>query len=574
MSEETPVLFPYGASNFEEVVTSGCVYVDKTNFIELLEKKNERRCVFLRPRRFGKSLFLSVLEYYYDVKRKVKFEQLFSKYYIGKNPTKNANAYRILKFDFSGIDTKDAKSTYRGFLEKVRITVKGFCEANITDEKQISFIIAQQTPELIIDSLFSVCSTFSVPIYLLIDEYDHFTNEILLRNLSEFKTSVAENGYVRKFYEVIKTATQAGIVQRFFITGVSPITLDALTSGFNITTNLSLEKDFQEMMGFAESDVKNLLFSVLKDRDSGEEIMEILRKYYNGYRFSLKAKNSVYNSDMVLYFLKHFADENEFPREMLDPNIAPDYGKLKMIFERLNWTENTEVLNEVLHNGAIKSRLLQIFSFETDDLGQEAFVSFLFYLGNLTIKGEDEFGETSFVIPNKVIEDLYWQYYASLLQKINNLSLTKDKVIPSVRTMAGGNLEPFFALVSAALKELSNRDFQQFDEKYVKMLVMAFAVQSDIFFVQSERETKNGGYVDLEFDIQPRNRHRPHFQYVFEFKYLKKSEADLLKNTQIEAENQLKNYLQNDDILKNKVKLLAYTVVVVKDEIFLTKIDA
>jgi len=275
-----------------------------------------------------------------------------------------------------------------------------------------------------------------------------------------------------------------------------------------------------------------------------------------------------------LYFLDNFSRNKEFPREMLDPNIAPDYGKLKMIFERLNWTENTEVLKTVLREGKISSHLIQIFDLEYKKPEYSEFVSFLFYLGNLTLCGENQLGTPEFKIPNQVIAELFWEYYADILQTFSELPISEDKVRRAAEKMALDSPDAFFALVGAALKELSNRDFQQFDEKYVKMLVMAYAVQSDIFFVQSEREIKNGGYIDLEFDIQPRNRHRPHFQYVFEFKYLKKGDESLLKKTQNEAEMQLKNYLQNDEILKNKVKLLAYTLVVVKDEIFLTKIDA
>jgi hypothetical protein len=326
-------------------------------------------------------------------------------------------------------------------------------------------------------------------------------------------------------------------------------------------------------MGFTENEVNELLIKILSNEKSLENTLENMRTFYNGYRFSPDAEVKVYNPDMVLYFLKHFAKENQYPREMLDPNIAPDYGKLKLIFERLNWFDNTFVLNEVLSKDEISSVLIRQFNFETDDWGSETFVSFLFYMGNLTIKGENELGEILFKIPNKVIEDLYWQFYASLLKKEKELTLSKDLVVPSVRAMALGNHEAFFDLIRAALKELSNRDFQKFDEKYVKLLVIAYAVQSEIFLVQSERETKDGGYIDLEFSIQPRNRQKPHFEYVFEFKYLKKEDEKDFDNLQKAAEKQLKHYLASDEILKNKPKLRAFTAVVLKDELFLKEIN-
>jgi hypothetical protein len=275
---------------------------------------------------------------------------------------------------------------------------------------------------------------------------------------------------------------------------------------------------------------------------------------------------------MALYFLKHFADGNRYPVPMLDENIAPDYGKLKMLFERLNWTENKEVLETVLRDGEITASLTRIFNFEHRTPGYDEFISFLFYLGNLTIKGENELGTPIFKIPNRVIEDLYWQYYGDVLQSYNNLPLYTEKIRTAAEKMALGNHEPFFTLIQGVLKQLSNRDFIKFDEKYIKMLVIAYAMLSEIFFVQTERETA-GGYIDLEFGIQPRNRHRPHFQYVFEFKYLKKEEEGKLEATQAEAEKQLRFYLENDEILKSTQKLRAFTVVVVKDEMFLRELS-
>jgi hypothetical protein len=478
-----------------------------------------------------------------------------------------------LKFDFSGIDTGTKESTYKGFTEKVRAYVLAFCDGiDISPEKR-NFISAQETPEQLINNLFLNYPSSEPPIYLLIDEYDHFTNEILLRSLNEFRESVSKNGYVRKFYETIKTATQSGVVGRFFITGVSPITLDALTSGFNISTNLTLEEEFHDLMGFSEEEVRDLLLLVLNDKSLEDKVIEDMRIFYNGYKFNSKAKNRLYNSDMVLYFLKHFARNNEYPVPMLDENISPDYGKLKMLFERLNWSDNREILETVLRDGEVAAQLTRIFNFEHKTPGYDEFISFLFYLGNLTIKGENELGTPIFKIPNRVIEDLYWQYYGDVLRSYENLPPYTEKIRVAAEKMALGNHEPFFDLVKNTLKQLSNRDFRKFDEKYVKMLVIAYAMLSEIFFVQSERETADGGYIDLEFGIQPRNRHRPHFQYVFEFKYLAKENEKQLAAVQKDAETQLRKYLEKDQILKNTQKLRAFTVVVVKDEMFLSELE-
>jgi hypothetical protein len=346
------------------------------------------------------------------------------------------------------------------------------------------------------------------------------------------------------------------------------MTLDALTSGFNMTTNLSLSEEFHDMMGFSEEKVRELLLLVLEDKSREEEIIDTMRIFYNGYRFSEEAKGSLYNSDMVLYFLKHFALKNEFPKHMLDENIAPDYGKLKLLFERLNWTDNKAILESVLREGNVSAQIIRVFDFENKKLGFDEFVSFLFYLGNLTIEGETDLGTPILKIPNRVIEDLYWQYYADVLQSYNDLPPYTEKIRAACEKMALGNEQAFIDLIQNALSLLSNREFQKFDEKYIKMLVISYAMLAEIFFVQIERETSAGGYIDLEFGIQPRNLHRPHFQYVFEFKYLKKEQEKNLQKTQEEAENQLKKYLETDEILKNTKKLRAFTVVTVKDEMF------
>ncbi|MDW8297617.1 MAG: AAA family ATPase, partial [Raineya sp.] len=335
------IFFPYGISNFAQIATQNYVYVDKTHFIQILEQKQERFVSFLRPRRFGKSLFVSLLEHYYDINRKNDFQKLFSQYYIGKNPTPLANSYRILFFNFSAIDTTTFEKSYEGFLCEIKNSIRAFqCTYQVFDKEILQEILNQDSPEKLMNTFFRQYLCNSVPIYLLIDEYDHFTNEILFRSLDEFKRTVSLNGYVRKFYETIKNATQQGIVDRFFITGVSPITLDSLTSGFNIVSHLTLHKDFETMMGFEEKEVVQLLqMIIVDDKTTLNKVLQDLKDYYNGYRFYPFSQNSLYNSDMVLYFLKHFKDEQTYPFQMLDPNIAPDYGKIKQMFQVANWLD-------------------------------------------------------------------------------------------------------------------------------------------------------------------------------------------------------------------------------------------
>jgi hypothetical protein len=566
------VFFPYGLSNFPQVV-SEYVYVDKTSYIELLETRRERFLVYLRPRRFGKSLFVSLLEHYYDINRKADFQKLFANYYVGKSPTARANSYRILLFNFSAIDTRTAESTYQDFLNSIITHIEGFClKYKVLSEKQEREIFTQKTPEMVLRKFFEYYLQSSVqePIYLLIDEYDHFTNEILARSIQEFKETVSLNGYVRKFYEAIKNATQQGIVDRFFITGVSPITMDSLTSGFNIVKHLTHEEEFEAMMGFSEAEVRELLNLVLEDKSREEQIMQDLRDYYNGYRFYPLSEQNIYNSDMVLYFLDHFKKKEEYPRQMLDPNIAPDYGKLKQMFKVANLQANLQVLEEVLEKGSVESEQIYQFHFEKD-FGKKEFVNFLFYLGNLTIKESDLTGAVIFKIPNKVIEVLYWQYYAEVLQTWANLPREEDWVFPAVREMAlTGSYEKFFALIEKLLQNLSNRDYIRFDEKHVKMAMIAYFSQTNIFWVQSEREVAGGGYVDIELFIRPNNPNT-HHQFAIELKYLKKEQEAMLAETMQEAKEQILGYYQKDTLLQSKKMLNLLAVVVVKDKVFVEK---
>jgi len=564
------VKFPYGLSNFEQIVNQNAVFVDKTHLIPELEKYDF--VSFLRPRRFGKSLFLSVLEHYYDVLRKDKFEKLFGKYYIGKNPTALANSYRILNFNFSGINTDTRESSQQGFNFSVEGSLIGFIKYySCFTPDEVSYILGRDAEEMLNHFFYYYPKDY--PIYILIDEYDHFTNEILYRDIEEFKDSVSKNGYVRKFYEVIKTATQQGVVARVFVTGVSPITLDSLTSGFNIITHLTHEKEFEHLMGFTENEVKQLLNLILIDKNREQEIMQELKRWYNGYKFYPHSNEQLYNSDMVLYALRHFQNYDQtFPSRMLDPNIMPDYGKLKQMFEVVNVKKNQEVLQEVLEKGHVMAELIYQFVLERG-FGQKEFVNFLYYLGNLTLSGSSTLGLAEFKIPNLVIEELYWQYYATVLQEYAGIETETYQLQKIVHDMATeGNYQLFFEIIEQVLEGLSNRDYMQFTEKHIKMVIIAYMQLANLFYVRSEREVKNVGYIDIELCRKPQNPFQ-HKEYAMEIKYLKKANKSQLAETQKEAKEQLLNYYRNDAELQNKSDLILLTVVVVKSKVHVQKVE-
>ncbi len=291
---------PYGISDFKKLIEQNYQFVDKTKYLETIENLNEPYLIFLRPRRFGKSLFLSLLDYYYDINAKDDFNSLFKGLYIHKNPTPMKNSYYILRFNFSGINTDDYESVLEGFKRKIILGTEKFVNQYKLDIE----VDTSGTPAEIFDKFISKVTPLlknNNKIYCLIDEYDHFANELLGFKVDTFKDSVSQTGFVRKWYEVLKIGTETGVIDRIFITGVSPITLDSMTSGFNIASNETRTSIFNEMQGFVKEEVEDLISSYISsDKKTIDEVMSTLVKYYNGYLFSENARERVFNSDMVL----------------------------------------------------------------------------------------------------------------------------------------------------------------------------------------------------------------------------------------------------------------------------------
>ena len=311
---------PNGISNYETIVRENYIYVDKTMYIEKLENLSDRTIMFLRPRKFGKTLFTSTLECYYDVSKKEEFETLFANTYIGKNPTKSKNSYHILRFNFSGISTNTVEEAIKGFREKVDLGIDRFVNNYGID----FYNNPEQSTEGVLGSIFEAFRNQKPKekIYVIIDEYDHFANELLGFKTDEFKNLVAKNGKIRKWYEILKEGTES-VVDRIFITGVAPITLDSTTSGFNIAENLTKNMDFNDMLGFCKNDVKYLMAELEIDEKTQEKLLPIIKENYDGYVFSneikeIKEEYKMYNSNMTLYFLKKYVSRNEVPDELVE----------------------------------------------------------------------------------------------------------------------------------------------------------------------------------------------------------------------------------------------------------------
>jgi hypothetical protein len=282
-------------------------------------------------------------------------------------------------------------------------------------------------------------------IYLLIDEYDQFANAILAYSMEDFLTIVGKGGFVRSFYEILKMATYTGIVKKMFITGVTPITLDSLSSGFNIVSNISSEETFNAMAGFTQKEVSySLEASIFKrcENIDKEELLKKIQKCYNGYLFNVKANERIYNATLVNYFISKYDYKRcKMPVKMLDSNVASDYKAIMKLFNIDDSERNYKVLEELIENnsviGEIKDRYDLNQEFSRDD-----FITLIYSMGFITIKDETFGGEFEFKIPNYVIKMLYFNYFAIELKNRNNLTMDGD-IKSFLRDLALGNYEPF-----------------------------------------------------------------------------------------------------------------------------------
>ena len=558
------IKLPYGISNFKRLVRDDYYYVDKTKYIEQIEESDEPYIFFLRPRRFGKSLLVSKLRYYYGLEHKDNFDKIFGNYYIGKNPTPRANKYHVLYFEFSRIDTTSADSTFQGFTKNVKIGIEQFIKIYpLISETKMQKILSEKSPNTMLMELFSAYSKCNI--YVIIDEYDHFANEILAFNFNRFTSFVGENGFVRKFYETIKAATGDGIVEHFFGTGVTPITLDSMTSGFNIAQNLSTQKSLNEQLGFTQQEVEQLVELTMPNKNCAD-ILEDIKKMYNGYLFSRHANKRVYNPDMVLYYLNEFQKNGVQPDELIDTNIASDYGKIKKLFALQEPFRNSQVLDELMKFGETSATLTPQYSFERD-FDRDDFVSLLFYLGLVSINREN-LDALIFSIPNYVIKSLYRAFFIDFIKSETNLKFETADVKTAIRDLAQNNkINPFINLVENALKCLSNQDFKKFDEKYIKALFVGFASLSKLYFIKSEPEIENK-YPDIMFLY--RAPFFPKYQFLFELKYLSKAGEKALKTQNDKAVAQVKEYFQFEEI-KSLKNLKAFVLIFVGCEIKVIK---
>ncbi len=546
---------PDGISNFESLRTEGYIYIDKTNYIEALEKISSKYVFFIRPRRFGKSLFLSTLEHYYDINSKDKFPALFGDLYIGKNPTPLSSSYLVLQLDFSGLNTENKEKLENSFRLSLISDIRKFLIkhqnifANAADLKEKLSQI--QDIKLVLEFILEQAQILDKKIYLIIDEYDHFANDIIAMGESNFyKEIIRATGFVRDFYETVKIATKT-VIDRIFITGISPVMLDDLTSGFNIAANLTLKPELNEMMGFTEQEVAKIIdtlnieitMPITGKKLSKEELLQELNKNYNGYLFNSKARKRVYNPNMTLYFFKECYFSKEYPEKVIDDNIKTDYGRLNRLTAN---EENKKILDEIIKNESITANIATRFAFDTM-YDREYFVSLLFYMGLLTIDRQEK-TRLILKIPNYVVKIVCWDYMMTKLKVEYDIQIDLEEVRLAIENMAyDGKIEPYIEYISKnVLQKLSNRDLIKFDEKNIKLMLFIYLSDSNAYRLYSERETETG-YIDIYSERDPRLPDTK-YEWLIELKYLKESERDKLEQVKKQGLEQLERYAKSKNL--------------------------
>jgi Predicted AAA-ATPase len=417
-------LIGYAEADFHSLITRGHYYVDRTSFIAEQERLGNRNLLFARPRRIGKSLWISTLHHYYDIRFKDEFETLFGNLYIGKNPTPNRNNYIVLRFQFSGIDVSSDERAYEGFRKNIQMGIRQCMLAypNYFLSQDISDIEHLSSPEGILQEFLFLYRRRGVPykIYILIDEYDHFANELFSLDIERFQNIVSRTGFVRKFYELIKNAMGEGVVERNFMTGVAPLTV-----GFDTVSHITRQVDFHKLMGFTEQEVTAIMQAVGVSESNIPKIMSDLTEWYNGYLFHHKATERLYNSDMVMYFAEQYERYQFYSDKMLNINIVRDYPKVQEVFVvNSEDTIYVPLLKKIVSEGRTSAILTEIFNFEKP-FDEYDIVSLLFYMGWLTIKQAEE-GECNYTfnIPNRVIQELYYDYFVAISEQETNLNRT------------------------------------------------------------------------------------------------------------------------------------------------------
>lgn len=536
---------PYGVSNFVTIVEENIYYVDKTMYIPMLENE-ARNLFFIRPRRFGKSLFLGMLHAYYDCRTKDKFEQWFGKLWIGQHPTPNQGRYQVLHLDFSQVGGRIEKLE-ENFDSYCRVVFDSFVDI-YEDYYTDDFVKKVRSAATAVDKLTLIndeSKKYEYPLYLIIDEYDNFTNTVLNEQGEDVYWSITHaEGFYRDIFKKFK-----GSFDRIFITGVSPVTLDDVTSGFNIGWHISTKPEFNQMLGFSTEDV-HALFSYYKASGAIrpdcniEAVIDEMKPWYDNYCFSedaLHTQSRVFNCDMVLYYLRNYISRGEGPKEMIDPNTKTDYNKMKRLIQldKLDG-DRKGVIRTIAETGEITCNLYETFPAH-QITNPDIFPSLLFYYGMLTIK--DTLGSLLVLsIPNNNVRKQYYGFLLEEYQEVNHINLNEISVLFTYMALQGKWQDALNYMAEAYAKVSSVRDGIE-AERNLQGFFMAYLNLNAYYYTAPELEL-NHGFCDF-FLLPDLTHYATKHSYILELKLLHKGDTEATAQKQWdEAVTQINAYAQ------------------------------
>ncbi len=535
---------PYGICDFKQVRKENKYLVDKSMYFERMERAGN--FLFLvRPRRFGKSLFLNMLEAYYDINEKDNFQELFKGMYAAEHPTEYHNKYQVMHLDFScvGSDIDNLSSNFNNYLT-------GQCESFIRKYAYLypkgceDEVLRGKTGIDMLNRLNNVARDSGCSLYLIVDEYDNFTNNVLnVKGQQAYHDLTHGTGFYRDVFKLFKP-----MFDRIIMLGVAPITLDDLTSGYNIALNMTIDSRFNQMLGFSEDEVRQMIryykdAGAIKPEVTEDGIIADIKPWYDNYCFakdSFGREPSMFNSDMVCYYMSTLVDTGKKPDELIDPNTMTDYGKLKRLI-RIDKTEGkrTEIIHNIVEEGFIKARVVSHFPAERMmEFGN--FVSLLYYYGMLTIGGV--IGERlKLIIPNNNVRLQYYQYLLDEYSSIHSVDISGlDDYFD--QAALDGNWQPLLSFICKAYHDTTAVRQLIEGERNLQGFMNAYLTLTNYYLVAPEMEFSHG-YCDFfllpNYTVYPMVAH----SYILELKYLKTDATEAETAQQwTEAVAQIKTY--------------------------------
>ena len=521
------IRFPYGLANYEAIAEDGLYYIDRTDRIHTMEEAG-RQLLLLRPRRFGKSLWLSTLENYYDLAKTERFDELFGKRKIGRDPTPLRNRYFVMKWNFSAVEALRGEDAIRGSLHRhINACIEEFVARY---QKCLEHPIPIDEGDALrsFRSLLTAVRRIGGKLYLLIDEYDNFANEVLVSHQQggqRYAELVGGEGAIKSLFKVIKDAAEGRGLERVFITGVTPVVMADITSGYNVIKDISRQAEFDDLCGFHEEEVSDTLNQLVvqceQPPEKADEALRMMRTFYNGYNFSLReARGLVYNPTLALYFFEHFQRDCEYPDEMLDSNLAMDRNRIEYVARLPHGQTLVEAAlapQEPILIRELEDRFgVQMMLKTPKDYGFLA--SLLYYFGVLTYAGRSPQGKKALAVPNLVVRKLYAERMREGLLPGYEVGREREEVCD--RFYSGGELAPLAEFIEQRLLPVfDNRDLRWSNELTLKTAFLT-TLFNDAAYIMDSETAIDKGYGDLSLIVRPDMRQYALLDHLLEFKYI------------------------------------------------------